>query len=66
MPRQISNANAAAASAARANSRGGYPNNLTTNPAGSQDRARPNLLNRDAELGRAYDGTDENKTHDCP
>ena len=66
MARQISNANAAAASAARANSRSGYPNNLASNFAASQDKARPNLLDRDAEIGRAYDGVDENKTHDCP
>ncbi len=66
MARQISNANSAAKPAARANSRSGYSNNLATNPAGSQDRARPNLLNRDAEIGRAYDGCDENKTKDCP
>jgi len=66
MARQIQNANAAAGPAARANSLQGYSKNLSTNPAGSQDRARPNLLNRDAEIGRAYDGCDENKTHDCP
>jgi hypothetical protein len=66
MARQISNANAAAPSAARANSQKGYSSNLATNPAASQDKARPNLLNRDAEIGRAYDGVDENKTHDCP
>ena len=66
MARQIDNANAAAKPAARANCRSGYCNNLATNPAGSQDRARPNLLNRDAEIGRAYDGVDENKKHDCP
>ncbi len=66
MGRQIENANAAAKPAARANSRQCYSNNLSTNPAGSQDRARPNLLNRDAEIGRAYDGVDENKTKDCP
>ena len=66
MARQIQNANAAAGPAARANSRSGYSNNLSTNPARSQDMARSNLLNRDAELGRAYDGVDENKKHDCP
>ena len=66
MARQISNANAAAKPAARANSRATYSNDLSTNPAACQDRARPNLLNRDAEIGRAYGGVDENKTHDCP
>ncbi len=66
MARQIQNANAAAKPAARANNCYNYSHNLANNPAGSQDRARPNLLNRDAELGRAYDGVDENKTHDCP
>ena len=66
MARQIQNANSAAKPAARANSRAGYPSNLAKNPAASQDKARPNLLNRDAEIGRAYDGVDENKTRDCP
>jgi hypothetical protein len=64
MARQIQNANAAGPSAARANSAKTYPS--VTSWASMQDKARPNLLNRDAELGRAYDGTDENKTHDCP
>ena len=66
MARQIDNANAAAKPAARQNSFATYSHNLKNNPAGSQDNARPNLLNRDAELGRAYDGVDENKKHDCP
>ncbi len=66
MARQISNANAAAKPAARQNSFGTYSHDLANNPAACQDRARPNLLNRDAEIGRAYDGCDENKKHDCP
>jgi hypothetical protein len=64
MGRQIDNAKAAAGSASRANSAKTYPN--VTNWPSVQDTARPNLLNRDAEIGRAYDGVDENKTHDCP
>lgn len=64
MARQINNANAAAKPAARANSVKSYP--AVSNWASSQDNARPNLLNRDAEIGRAYDGVDENKTKDCP
>ena len=64
MARQISNANAAAPAAARANSAKTYPS--VTSWANVQDTARPNLLNRDAEIGRAYDGCDENKKHDCP
>ena len=66
MARQIDNANAAAKPAARQNRFENYSHNLKNNPAGAQDTARPNLLNRDAELGRAYDGVDENKTKDCP
>jgi len=66
MARQISNANAAAKPAARANSISGYSHNLANDFRASQDRARPNLLNRDAEIGRAYDGVDENKKRDCP
>jgi hypothetical protein len=66
MARQISNANAAASSAARANSVGTYPNATNVNWPAAQDKARPNLLNRDAEIDRAYDGCDRNKTHDCP
>jgi len=64
MSRQIQNANAAAKPAARANSAKTYPS--VANWASMQDKARPNLLNRDSEIGRAYDGVDENKTHDCP
>jgi len=63
MARTIDQAKAAAKPAARANSVGTYSHNLANNPAACQDRARPNLLNRDAEIGRAYDGVDENKTH---
>jgi hypothetical protein len=63
MARQIENAKAAAGPAARANSCYSYPNANTVNWAAMQDKARPNLLNRDAEIGRAYDGVDENKTH---
>jgi hypothetical protein len=63
MGRQIENAKAAGPSAARANSAKTYPS--VTSWASMQDTARPNLLNRDAEIGRAYDGVDENKTHDC-
>ena len=62
MGRQISNATAAGASAARANSAKSYPDNLATNPAASQDKARPNLLDRDGELGRSKDCPDVNKT----
>jgi hypothetical protein len=65
MARQISNANALAPAAARANSRANYPNQLATNPAASQDKARPNLLNRDAEMGRSTGGCDCNKTGMC-
>ncbi len=62
MGRQIENAKAAAGPVNRANSCYRYSHNLANNPAASQDRARPNLLNRDSEIGRAYDGVDENKT----
>ena len=64
MGRQIENAKAAAGPANRANSAATYPNANNVNWASVQDTARPNLLNRDAEIGRAYDGRDENKTHD--
>jgi hypothetical protein len=62
MGRQISNA--AAPSAARANSAKTYPS--VSSWASVQDKARPNLLNRDAELDRSTGGCDRNKTHDCP
>ena len=61
MGRQIENAKAAGPSAARAIAAKTYPS--VTSWASMQDTARPNLLNRDAEIGRAYDGVDENKTH---
>jgi hypothetical protein len=64
MSRQISNAVAAAKPASRANTAKTYPS--VSSWASVQDTARPNLLNRDAEIGRAYDGVDENKKHDCP
>ena len=60
MGRQIENAKAAAGPAARANSVKTYPS--VSSWASVQDTARPNLLNRDSEIGRAYDGVDENKT----
>ncbi len=63
MGRQISNAKAAAGPAAKAQSCYTYPNANSVNWPALQDKARPNLLNRDAELGRAYDGVDENKTN---
>jgi hypothetical protein len=62
MARQIDNAKAAAFPASRASSAATYPNAITVNWPAMQDRARPNKLNRDSELGRAYDGVDENKT----
>ncbi len=66
MARQIDNAKAAAFPASRVNSAATYPNAITVNWPAMQDRARPNLLNRDAEIDRAYGGCDRNKTHDCP
>ena len=60
------NPQAHAPAAASANRREGYPNNLASNFAASQDKARPNLLNRDGEMGRSKDGPDVNKKHDCP
>ena len=68
MARQITNANSAAKPAARANSRANYPNNLSTNPAASQAKARPNELTHEGmeNAARAAVGKDCNKTKDCP
>jgi hypothetical protein len=63
MGRKIADANAAGPAAARANGAKCYPRNLAMNPAASQDRARPNLLDRDAEMGRCKDCPDANKTN---
>jgi hypothetical protein len=62
MGRQIDNAKAAAGPAGRANSVGSCPNANNVNWASVQDKARPNLLDRDAELGRSKDCPDCNKT----
>ncbi len=66
MARQISNANAAAKPAARANSVGTYPS-LDIGQA-SQNKARPNELTLEGmkRAAKAALGKDCNKTHDCP
>lgn len=53
MGRQIDNAKSAAGPANRANSCYSYPNANSVSWASVQDKARPNLLDRDAELGRS-------------
>jgi len=63
MGRQISNAKAAAGPASRANSCYTYPNANSVNWPALQDKARPNLLNRDSELGRSKDCPDCNRTN---
>ena len=51
MSRQIDAAKAAGPSASRANSAATYP--AVTRWASVQDKARPNLLDRDGELNRS-------------
>ena len=57
MSRQIDAAKAAAASASQANSAATYPS--VTDWAACQDKARPNLLDRDAELNRSKPKSDD-------